>query len=81
MSTVAEIELAIGKLPPDELHKLLDRLFAKATNGFTKPKNGAELAKLWLHRFHLQPAEAESFASDLAEARAKQTVVRSSAWE
>ena len=66
MSTVAEIESAIGKLPADELRRLLDRLFAKSSNGLTKPKTGAELAKLWPARYHLQTAEAETLAADLA---------------
>jgi Tfp pilus assembly protein PilV len=81
MSTVAEIESAIGKLPADELRRLLDRLLAKSTNGFTKPKTGAELAKLWPARFHLQTSEAEALAADLAETRAQQPAVRPSAWE
>lgn len=81
MSTVAEIELAIEKLPAGEMHRLLDRLLAKSTNGFTKPKTGAELAKLWPARFHLQTSEAESLAADLADTRARQPVVRPSAWE
>lgn len=81
MSTVAEIESAIEKLPAAELHRLLDRLLAKSTNGFTKPKTGAELAKLWPARFHLPPSEAEALAADLADARARQPVVRPCAWE
>jgi len=81
MSTVAEIESAIDKLPAGELHQLLDRLLAKSTNGFTKPKTGAELAKLWPARFHLPPSEAEALAADLADARARQPVVRPSAWD
>ena len=81
MSTMAEIESAIGKLPAGELHRLLDRLLAKSTNDFGKPKTGAELAKLWPARFHLQTSEAEALAADLAETRARQPVVRPSAWE
>jgi len=81
MSTVAEIELAIEKLPAAEVHRLLDRLLAKATNALTKPKTGAELAKLWPERFHLSPAEADTLAADLDDARAKQPAVRPSAWE
>lgn len=70
MSTVSEIESAIEKLPAGKLRRLLDRLVAKSTNGFTKPKTGAELAKLWPARFHLPPSEAEALASDLATSRA-----------
>ncbi|MSU59147.1 MAG: hypothetical protein EXS35_13440 [Pedosphaera sp.] len=81
MSTVAEIESAIEKLPAGEVHRLLDRLLAKSSNGVTKPKTGAELAKLWPVRFHLPPSEAEALAADLTDARAKQPVVRPSAWE
>jgi hypothetical protein len=82
MSTVAEIESAIEHLPANEARLLLDRLLAKSlTNGFAKPKTGAELARLWPARFHLQPAEAEALAADLDDSRAKQTAVRPSAWE
>jgi hypothetical protein len=81
MSTVAEIESAIDKSPAGEVHRLLDRLFAKSTNGFTKPKTGAELAKLWPARFHLPPVEAEALAADLADSGNKQPVVRPSPWE
>ena len=82
MSTVAEIESAIGKLPADEMRRLLDRLLGKAMIAEpSKPKTGAELAKLWPARFHLQTSEAEALASDLAETRARQPVVRPSAWE
>ena len=81
MSTVAEIESAIEELPAGELHRLLDRLFAKSANSLAKPKTGAELAKLWSARFHLPTSEAEAFAADLAETRAKQPVVRPSTWE
>jgi len=56
-------------------------LLAKATNALTKPKTGAELAKLWPERFHLSPAEADALAADLDDARAKQPAVRPSAWE
>lgn len=81
MSTVAEIESAIEKLRDDEVHRLLERLLAKSTNGFTKPKTGAELARLWPTRFHLPSAEADTLAADLDDARAKQPAVRPSAWE
>ena len=81
MSTVAEIESAIEELPAGEMHRLLDRLLAKSANSLAKPKTGAELAKLWPARFHLQTSEAESLAADLAETRAKQPAVRRSAWE
>ena len=65
VSTVAEIESAIEKLPAGELHRLLDRLYAKSTSGFGKSKTGAELAKLWSVRYHLPPAGAEALAGDL----------------
>ena len=82
LSTVAEIESAIEHLPASEARRLLDRLLAKSlTNGFAKPKTGAELARLWPVRFHLQPAEAEALAADLDEARVKQATVRPLAGE
>jgi hypothetical protein len=81
VSTVAEIESAIEGLPAGECHRLLNRLLAKSANGLAKPKTGAELAKLWPARFHLQSPEAEALAADLAETRAQQPVVRPSAWE
>ena len=81
MSTVAEIESAIEKLRADEVHRLLERLLAKSANGFTKPKTGAELARLWPTRFHLPSAEADALAADLDDTRAKQPAVRPSAWE
>ena len=67
MRTVTEIESAIEKLPAAELHELLGRLLAKSSNGFTKPKTGAELARLWPARFHLTPSEAEALAADLLD--------------
>ena len=81
MSTVAEIESAIEKLPADEVHSLIDWLLAKSKNDTTKPKTGAELARLWSARFHLSPAEAEALATDLDVARTNQPAVRPSAWE
>ena len=81
MSTVAEIESAIEKLGADEAHRLLERLLPKSSNGFTKPKTGAELARLWPTRFHLPSAEADAFAADLDDPRAKQSAVRPSVGE
>jgi len=81
MSTVTEIESAIEKLPAAELHELLNRLLAKSTNGFAKPKTGAELANLWPARFHLPPSEAEALAADLVDSRARQPAVHPSSWE
>ena len=76
MSTVVEIEAAIGQLPLVEQAKLRDRLLERTA---MKPKTGAELATLWPISFHLATQEADEFARDLEAAR--QSPLKAVAWE
>ena len=72
MGTVAEIESAIGKLPANEMRRLLDRLSAKSTNGSNKPKFDSILPRLHpgCHLAGFQPfnsGEFVKFASKVFE--------------
>jgi hypothetical protein len=76
MSSVAEIEAAVDRLPSAEQARLLERLLERAA---TKPKTGAELAAIWPACFHLTAQEAEEFARDLEGAR--QSPPKALVWE
>jgi hypothetical protein len=76
MSTVAEIEAAIEHLPASERNRLREKLSFHAAK---LPKTGAELARLWPDRFHLDPEEADALAADMNGAQ--QSRPRPLAWE
>ena len=76
MSTAAEIESAIERLPAGEIARLRDWLLERAP---VRPKTGAELAALWPSRFHLSPIEADELARDM-ESR-PQSAPQAPAWE
>jgi hypothetical protein len=70
MSTVAEIEAAIERLPASDLRRLREKILSRAAETpVFKPKTGAELAKLWPARFHLPPAEADALAAEIGQLR------------
>ena len=70
MSTVVEIEAAIGKLSAEELRELRGWLLAHPeAPAPARPKTGAELAALWRNRFHLTTDEADELAADLETVR------------
>ena len=80
MSTVAEIEAAIERLPASDLRRLREKILSRAAETpAIKPKTGAELAKLWPARFHLPPAEADALAAEMNGGR--QSPPPPSAWE
>ena len=76
MSSVAEIESAIERLPALEKVRLRDWLLERVTG---KPKTGSELALLWRSRFHLSLPEAEDLDRDMKASR--QTVSPAPTWE
>jgi hypothetical protein len=80
MSTVAEIEAAIERLPASDLRRLREKILSRAaeTTAF-KPKTGAELAKLWPARFHLPLAEADALAAEMNGG--KKSPPQSTPWE
>ncbi len=66
MSTVAEIEAAIEKLPAEEQRRLREWINrCDLSVPPARPKTGSELAASHSSRFHLQPAEADEFALEL----------------
>lgn len=66
MSTVVEIEAAIGKLSAEEWRELRGWVLTHPEpTAPAKPKTGAELTSLWRHRFHLTTREADELAADL----------------
>jgi hypothetical protein len=69
MSTVAEIEAAIEKLPADQRQHLRERIEAGTGRSLaahaTSPKTGAELARLWPNQFHLRAEEADALAVEM----------------
>ncbi len=82
VSTVVEIEAAMEHLSAEELRRLRDWLLSHPVlSGVTRPKTGAELARIWPHLPHLPAGEADALAADLNEVRARQSPPRSPAWE
>jgi len=73
VSTVAEIEAAIEKLPANEHDRLREWFGAWAGRNLpalaTSPKTGAELARLWPGQFHLRVEEADALAAELSDVR------------
>jgi len=82
MSTLAEIESAVTRLPRPEKAELLR--FAAAQPRETVPtpgRTGAELAGLWAALPHLSDEEAAAFERDIALARAATGEQPAPAWE
>ena len=80
MSSVAEIEVAIQKLPPMEQARLRDWLLKRPLPA-TGAKTGAELAASWPMRFHLTPNEADELGRDLEMDRRTQAAPKPLTWE
>jgi hypothetical protein len=73
MSSVAEIEAAIEKLPADQRRQLRQRFGVRSARTpaalAISPKTGAELASLWPRQFHLRAEEADAWAVEMNDDR------------
>ena len=70
MSTVVEIEAAIGKLSGEEWRELRGWVLTRPEpSSPATPKTGAELADRWRNRFHLTNREADELAADMETSR------------
>jgi hypothetical protein len=81
MSSVAEIEMAIEKLPPADQKRLRDWLLRRSQPSEITPKTGAELAAIWPTLFHLTSEEADDLARDLDADRRNQNPPQAPEWE
>ena len=82
MSTLAEIESAVTRLPRPEKAELLRFVAAQLRETVTTAgRTGAELAGLWAALPHLSADEAVAFERDIVMARAAVGEQAAPAWE
>jgi hypothetical protein len=83
MTTLAEIESAVRDLPRPEKIQLLHFVEGQlqGENQLVLPKTGAELARLWPTRCHLDAEDATAFERELAEGRASESLQAPPSWE